>query len=134
MTMGSENLTNGSATQDRFGSQYRGSRRDAVLNGESADADLAPRNGSATSPTPTAGRPPTLPSLDSGLKEPVFPPAGWLDAPGGGSLADHPVLRGLLMELPPKGSAPSPDWLDRWFEAARSILELLYAQDVNRGR
>jgi hypothetical protein len=23
---------------------------------------------------------------------------------------------------------PPPDWLDRWFEAARSILELLYVQ------
>ncbi|SDY20716.1 hypothetical protein SAMN05444365_1011049 [Micromonospora pattaloongensis] len=130
MTMGSENLTNGSATQDRFGSQYRGSRRDA-LNGDTAD-DLAPRNGSAAARA-SSDRP-ALPSLDSGLKEPVFPPAGWLDASGGASLADHPVLRGLLMELPPKGNAPSAEWLDRWFEAARSILELLYAQDMTRGR
>jgi hypothetical protein len=24
---------------------------------------------------------------------------------------------------------PPPGWLDRWFEAARSILELLYVQE-----
>jgi hypothetical protein len=62
--------------------------------------------------------------LDS-LREPVFPPAAWLDETG---LAEHPLLRGLLLELPPKGSAPSPEWLNRWFEAARAILELLYVR------
>ena len=60
-----------------------------------------------------------------GLNEPIFPPASWLEETG---LADHPLLRGLLMELPPKGSAPSPEWLNRWFEAARAILELLYVR------
>lgn len=60
-----------------------------------------------------------------GLHEPVFPPAAWLEETG---LADHPLLRGLLLELPPKGSAPSPEWLNRWFEAARAILELLYVR------
>jgi hypothetical protein len=59
--------------------------------------------------------------LDS-LREPMFP---WLDETGP---ADHPLLRGLLLELPPKGSAPSPEWLNRWFEAARAILELLYVR------
>lgn len=60
-----------------------------------------------------------------GLNEPIFPPAAWLEETG---LADHPLLRGLLLELPPKGSAPSPEWLNRWFEAARAILELLYVR------
>jgi len=59
------------------------------------------------------------------LSEPVFPPAGWLEDTG---LVDHPLLRGLLLELPPKGSTPSPEWLNRWFEAARAILELLYVR------
>ncbi|GAA4677691.1 hypothetical protein GCM10023263_10880 [Phytohabitans rumicis] len=83
------------------------------------DLPNEPRNGSA---------------LDlGGLTEPVFPPAAWLDtAPG--SLADHPLLRGLLLELPPKGAVPPPGWLDRWFEAARSILELLYGHDSGRPR
>jgi hypothetical protein len=62
--------------------------------------------------------------MDS-LREPVFPPAAWLDETG---LAEHPLLRGLLLELPPKGSTPSPEWLNRWFEAARAILELLYVR------
>jgi hypothetical protein len=100
------------------------------------EPDLAPRNGSGPGMDPVGlgERPPTLPSLDlGGLAEPVFPPAAWLDAPGGG-LADHPLLRGLLLELPPKGAAPPPGWLDRWFEAARSILELLYLQDTGRPR
>lgn len=69
----------------------------------------------------------------SGLTEPVFSPATWLDGPAG-TLADHPLLRGLLLELPPKGTVPPPGWLDRWFEAARSILELLYLQQGNRSR
>ncbi|MCP2326113.1 hypothetical protein HDA40_004620 [Hamadaea flava] len=60
-----------------------------------------------------------------GLDEPVYPPPAWLEETG---LADHPLLRGLLMELPPKGAAPSPEWLNRWFEAARAILELLYVR------
>ena len=72
---------------------------------------------------------PRLPSLD--LEEPAEPVFSedndWL-APGPSSLADHPLLRGLLLELPPKGSIPPPGWLDRWFEATRSILELLYVQ------
>ena len=78
---------------------------------------------------------PSLADLDA-LSEPVFPAdavlsSEWLDtgAALGPSLADHPLLRGLLLELPPKGAAPGPDWLDRWFDAARSILELLYMQE-----
>ncbi|GAA4453164.1 hypothetical protein [Phytohabitans houttuyneae] len=69
----------------------------------------------------------------SGLTEPVFSPTTWLDGPPA-TLADHPLLRGLLLELPPKGTVPPPGWLDRWFEAARSILELLYVQQGNRPR
>ncbi|BFU48064.1 hypothetical protein KRMM14A1004_63010 [Krasilnikovia sp. MM14-A1004] len=49
------------------------------------------------------------------------------------SMADHPLLRGLLLELPARGTMPPSDWLDRWFEAARSILELLYVQEAKRG-
>jgi hypothetical protein len=71
---------------------------------------------------------PSLTDLGS-LSEPMFARDAWLDAPTG-SLADHPLLRGLLLELPPKGTIPQQDWLDRWFEAARSILELLYSQDA----
>jgi hypothetical protein len=83
---------------------------------------------------PTMLEPPGEPSmsikdLDS-LAEPVFPPVGWLDDSPTGSLADHPLLRGLLLELPPKGTVPAPGWLDRWFDAARSILELIYVQSA----
>lgn len=64
---------------------------------------------------------------ESGYSAPTssFPVDSWLDS-GAGLVADHPMLRGLLLELPPKGSTLHAQWLDRWFEAARSILELLY--------
>ena len=41
-------------------------------------------------------------------------------------------LRGLLLELPPKGATLQGQWLDAWFEAARSILELLYRFEDTR--
>lgn len=123
--------------QDRDGSS---------LAERSPEGDLGPRNGPAPSlddgaTMPTMLEPPpvlapsmSLNDLDS-LSAPVFPPAGWLGDSPTGTLADHPLLRGLLLELPPKGTVPQPGWLDRWFEAARSILELLYMQpsgQVNR--
>ena len=106
--------------------------------------DLSPRNGSmpsidrssergidsapiASSLTAPKLMEPSLGDLGS-LGDSMFTSDSWLDGPGG-SLADHPLLRGLLLELPPKGSMPHQDWLDRWFEAARSILELLYAHE-----
>jgi len=148
MTIGSENLSNGSATaQDRFSggvSAYRQNRREAAL-GEPSDGELLSRGSSSGLPTRSPGcshsiepispldRAATLPSLDlRGLTEPVF---GAVDGPEPGSvrsMADHPLLRGLLLELPARGALPTSDWLDRWFEAARSILELLYGQEAKK--
>ncbi|WP_162907913.1 hypothetical protein [Allorhizocola rhizosphaerae] len=54
---------------------------------------------------------------------------GWLDGNNKTSLVDHPLMRGLLMELPPKGSQPSPEWMNRWFEAARAVLDLIYVRN-----
>ena len=147
MTIGSENLNSGSSTaQDRFSggvSAYRQNRRDASLTGDTSDGELVSRTSGSGLPTRAPGRShsiePTsaldraakLPSLDlQGLTEPVFPAAGWADA--GPSMADHPLLRGLLLELPARGTMPASDWLDRWFEAARSILELLYVQEAKK--
>jgi hypothetical protein len=120
------------AADDRFAGQlgYRtGGRREPGGIPGDPNVDLTPRNG-ATGPVGSVLDSPvpamSLRDLDS-LAEPVYPPAGWLDSPTG-ALADHPLLRGLLLELPPKGAMPPAEWLDRWFEAARSILELLYVQ------
>ncbi|WP_405428649.1 hypothetical protein [Micromonospora sp. NBC_00617] len=131
-TIGSENLTNGPGKPERFGGKYRGARRDTVLTEVvSTDQELTGRE--AANPD-TADAPLSLPSLDPNpLVEPSFPPTGWPLEPTG-SLADHPLLRGLLLELPPKGSIPPPGWLDRWFEATRAILELLYVQGSSRSR
>jgi hypothetical protein len=132
MTISPENLGNGTSTQERFAGAYRKSRRDTTLNAEQP-ADAGP----ALNSIPAAREATTeRPALLNGLTEPVFPPPGW-DAPADPAampIADHPLLRGLLLELPPKGTVPGPGWLDRWFEAARSILELLYLQDTNRPR
>jgi hypothetical protein len=130
MTIGPDNLGNGSATQERY-SGYRGGRRDGALTGEPGDDELLPRNGAAPGADVEHDLDRVRPLDLHGLSEPVFPStASWVD--GGGSLADHPLLRGLLLELPPKGVAPPPGWLDRWFEAARCILELLYVQEHAR--
>jgi hypothetical protein len=80
---------------------------------------------------------PTLPDPDPAdadltFREPApISPDSWLDSAGKG-VVDHPLLRGLLLELPPKGATLQVQWLDRWFEAARSILELLYRFEGDR--
>ena len=160
MNIGPENFGNGSSkTDDRFSGQlgsYRpGGRRDGI--GDGPLDDLSPRNGSPLDRggMPMDMTPPKLPEsslvADLGpihgpglhgpglngsaslgsipLAEPVFGRDSWLDTPSA-SMADHPLLRGLLGELPPKGTMPQPEWLDRWFEAARSILELIYSQEA----
>jgi hypothetical protein len=145
MTIGSENLSNGSSTtaQDRFSggvSAYRQGRREALAS--DSDSDLGSRSGSGL-PTRSPGRSHSidstsaldraskLPSLDlPSLSEPVFGSSSWPDTSSSQSMADHPLLRGLLLELPARGTLPPSEWLDRWFEAARSILELLYVQEA----
>lgn len=147
MTIGSENLSNGLATSDRFtGGKYRGARRNGGTAVDEAPeaADLTPLDGPAPDEASTLpsvslpDAPATLPAL-GGLTEPTFPSTSWPDSSpadllGDHALVDHPLLRGLLMELPPKGTVPGTVWLDRWFEAARAILELLYVQDPGRAR
>ena len=139
MTIGSENLSNGSATaQDRFSggvSAYRQSRREAALAAEIDDGPPLPTRLPSTvqglEPAGALDRPARLPSLDlPGLAEPMF--TGWGESTRARSMADHPLLRGLLQELPARGTMPESAWLDRWFEAARSILELLYVQEARR--
>lgn len=133
-TIGSDNLTNGPGKPERFGGKYRGARRDTVLTEVvSTDTEMGGRE-SPAAPPEQPGPPLSLPSLDPNpLTEPSFPPGNWSVEPAE-SLVDHPLLRGLLMELPPKGSVPPPGWLDRWFEATRAILELLYVQGPGRSR
>ena len=151
MTMGSDNLSNGSSTApDRFSggvSAYRQTRRDAAIAAEHGDGELIARGGgpglssglpnrTPIEPTSHLDRAAKLPSLDmQGLTEPVFQSGNsWVESTAGTaqSMADHPLLRGLLLELPVRGTIPNSDWLDRWFEAARSILELLYVQEAKR--
>ena len=131
-TIGSDNLTNGPGKTGAV-------RRQVPRRTTGHDADRGgagdTESGRDGVPAPEqAGSPLSLPSLDPNpLAEPSFPPAGWPTEPPE-SLVDHPLLRGLLLELPPKGSVPPPGWLDRWFEATRAILELLYVQGAGRSR
>jgi hypothetical protein len=152
MTISSENLGNGSAKiEERFAGQlgYRPrSSRDNALPANPLDHvvdELGPRSGLSgidrlTTPLDIAApiaSTLTHPRLSESslveLREPSyaersFAPDPWADAPAS-SVAEHPLLRGLLLELPPKGTTMHAQWLDRWFEAARSILELLYRFD-----
>ncbi|HEX3284910.1 MAG TPA: hypothetical protein VIR00_14780 [Micromonosporaceae bacterium] len=138
--------TNGSGPDDRFAGQsstYRSNqRRDGHAlpeqggGGEPDRKNPPPLDDMASMPTmleppPVAAPTISINDLDS-LSEPVFGSTSWLDDSPTGTMADHPLLRGLLMELPAKGSMPDEEWLDRWFDAARSILDLLYAQHANR--
>lgn len=141
-----DTAANAAATEERFAGQmtYRSAiaRRDTALGlpEQSTESPLDARTSAAIDEMPTMLEPPpvaaptmSINDLDS-LSEPVFPPVGWLDEGPTGSLADHPLLRGLLLELPPKGTVPSAGWLDRWFDAARSILDLLYLQNSPHGK
>jgi hypothetical protein len=60
-----------------------------------------------------------------GFSDSNFGQPNWFDGPLD-TMVDHPLLRGLLLELPPRGTQPSPEWMNRWFEAARSVLDLIY--------
>ncbi|HSV65678.1 MAG TPA: hypothetical protein VLJ59_07205 [Mycobacteriales bacterium] len=45
-----------------------------------------------------------------------------------GSPAEHPLMQGLLLELPPRAAVLDKTWLEQWLEAARATLELIYAR------
>jgi hypothetical protein len=145
MTTAPDNYGNGSASaDDRFASQmsgYRPARRDSAAVPATNGEDFGRRASSTPTIERANGGLETANSLTSSLRAPdliepkldesIFNIDKWKDGPSE-SLADHPLLRGLLLELPPKGNMPPQEWLDRWFEAARSILELLYAQHAGR--
>lgn len=50
------------------------------------------------------------------------------------TIAEHPLVQGLLVELPDRNGRMPDGWLDAWLEAARAVLELLYAQRPNHTR
>jgi hypothetical protein len=77
-------------------------------------------------PTSTAA---SLPPVPAALTSPEH---DWFRERAGGSPADHPLMRGLLLELPPRGAALDPAWLDQWMEAARATLGLIYARGQAR--
>lgn len=150
MTIELEDLGNGSAKSARFPVKYRGARRENMLREEFATgaefggaefggAEFGGAEfGGAASAEPTGlelvGA--TEPADPAARVEPAAAPAGRPDrlTIPAEALVEHPLLRGLLLELPPRGSAPDTEWLDCWFEAARSILELLYVQETARTR
>ncbi|MEU1884270.1 hypothetical protein [Micromonospora sp. WMMD987] len=131
-TIGSDNLINGPGKTERFGGKYRGARRDTMLTEVGGvDSEMGHDGVCAAE---HSGSPLSMSALDPNpLTEPSFPSDGWPSEPCE-SLVDHPLMRGLLLELPPKGSIPPPGWLDAWFEATRAILELLYVQGADYSR
>nr|MDT0662769.1 hypothetical protein [Micromonospora sp. DSM 115978] len=134
MTIELEDLGNGSAKPARFAGKYRGARRENLPR---EDLDTGAGLGAVDPAALELVGSPELPGGPmemAGIGESTsFPVPDWT-ANTGESLVEHPLLRGLLLELPPRGTAPGVEWLDRWFEAARSILELLYVQETVRPR
>jgi hypothetical protein len=150
MTIDPENLGNGAAKPEgRFAGQFGYRPRSNSEGGPvpagsalavDADEDLTPRNGTGpdhaldvTNPIASTLTQPRSPVHE--LTGPTFRRSaeyGMDSLLDPGSVADHPLLRGLLMELPPRGSTLPTEWLDRWFEAARSIMELLYRFEPTR--
>lgn len=131
--MSPEELATGTTgTDDRFAGQigYRGRQRDADALGDGG-TDTVRGTAPAPSTLDVVSDPPLALNALSQLAEPVYSHDGWLD-PTAPVVADHPLLRGLLMELPPKGSVLPQDWLNRWFDAARAVLDLLYQQQTRR--
>ncbi len=134
--------TGNAAAGERFAGQlnYRGQSRRELggVPGEPAgDSEPARGNGNLSS---VLDRPlPSQPSMSltevTSLSEPVFPAQPWPAEPvAGAPVAEHPLVSALLRELPPRGSAmPSAEWLDRWFGATRSVLDLLYVQQRPHG-
>jgi hypothetical protein len=74
----------------------------------------------------------TLPPVPAIPAPPPIPPATSTDhdwfRPQAGSPAEHPLMRGLMLELPPRTGALDKTWLDQWLETARAALELIYAR------
>jgi len=44
-------------------------------------------------------------------------------------MAEHPLIKGLIAKLPPEGERFTPKQRQRWLEAAKVNLELIYAED-----
>jgi hypothetical protein len=76
-------------------------------------------------PVPTIPAPPPIPAATSTDYD-------WF-RPQAGSPAEHPLVRGLMLELPPRTDALDKAWLDQWLEAARAALELIYSRTDGPG-
>jgi hypothetical protein len=96
-----------------------------------ANRNTAEHTRSRVQPRPAISTAATLPPVPSLPTPPPIPPAtsehDWF-RPQAGSPAEHPLMRGLMLELPPRTGTLDKAWLDQWLEAARSALELIYSR------
>lgn len=113
------------------------------LNGEAPKLGRRAQRGTAAAPVelPATGLPAGMPSAHASSAAASLPPVpaalpapdhDWF-RPQAGSPADHPLMRGLLLELPPRTGALDPQWLEQWLEAARATLGLIYARTDGPG-
>ena len=95
---------------------------------ERARPRLQPRSAVSTAaslpPIPSVPTPPPIPAATSDHD--------WF-RPQAGSPAEHPLMRGLMLELPPRTGALDKAWLEQWLEAARAALELIYSRSDGPG-
>jgi hypothetical protein len=107
------------AKEDLTGDSAHGLSRRATRGGAGPVAPVelpAPTGGS------TAASLPPVPAAVPGAEH------DWFRERAAGTPADHPLMRGLLLELPPRTGALDPAWLEQWLEAARATLGLIYAR------
>jgi hypothetical protein len=88
----------------------------------SADTADYFRNGRDRLVRPAASSIPGRRTGASAPEKPAVPPA---EEP----MADHPLIRGLVAQLPAQGQRFTPKQRRRWLEAAKLNLELIYAAD-----
>ncbi len=99
---------------------------------ERTNRNVAERTRPRPPQRPAASAAATLPPVPSLPAPPPIPPATSTDhdwfRPQAGSPAEHPLMRGLLLELPPRTGTLDKAWLDQWLESARANLELIYSR------
>ena len=115
-----------------FPRDVEGAHKDDMSAEERANRASAERMRARAPQRPAVSAAATLPPVPAIPVPPPIPAATSTDhdwfRPQVGSPAEHPLVRGLMLELPPRTGSLDKAWLDQWLEAARAALELIYAR------
>jgi hypothetical protein len=125
-----------SANGFTFPREMEGAPKEDLSAEERTNRNSAERMRARAPQRPTVSAAATLPPVPTMPAPPPIPAAtsehDWF-RPQAGSPAEHPLMRGLMLELPPRNGTLDKAWLDQWLEAARAALELIYARSDGPG-